>query len=133
MAEKQCPTCGQGWVEVFRFCPEDGTALINAPVLTSSQEAIRAANAPTVMYMTAAALAAAPTTEAPALAAEAPETPAKPKKAFSETSWFMQAIEPAMIDPETGRVVVDTAQPPAEEFDAEARKRYSLRTDEDEE
>jgi len=108
--------------------------LVSAKVVTPEDETTRAASAPTVVQMPAVARTAATVPPSPAKAPEkAPEKAAKPKKAFSETAWFMQKIEPDMIDPRTGRVVADTSKAPAEEVDAETRKRYSLRTDEDEE
>jgi hypothetical protein len=125
MSSKVCPVCERSWGDTFKFCPEDGAALEVAKPAPAGRKGVdrradAARSAPTVVMD-----AAATPTEAPA-----PER--KKRKGFSETAWFMQKIDPTMVDPVTGRVVADTTATPAEDIDPETRKRYSLRGEDEE-
>lgn len=77
-----------------------------------------------------AAKAAAPKPEKPA---EKAKPPAKKKREFSETSWFMNAPDPELADPETGKVKRSTKDyKPDETVEESKRKQFSLRRDNEE-
>ena len=53
------------------------------------------------------------------------------RKGFSETAWFMAAIDDKAIDPETGQVKVDSSEYRARDLAPDERARYTLRPDGD--
>jgi hypothetical protein len=137
MSIKVCPVCDRSWGNTFKFCPEDGAALDVAKPAPSARRGVDRRGGP----VDAAPAAGESARTAPTVVMEAvskktvpPESSAsrKQRKGFSETAWFMQKIDPNMVDPETGRVIADTTAAPSGEIDAETRKRYSLRGEDEE-
>lgn len=126
MSAKVCPTCAATWGAEYRFCPADGEALV--AVVAAAAQVLRRLDRP------ADRLRTAPTeVRMPATAEEPPKKGGKRNKpAFSETAWFMHKIDPTMVDPETGRVIADTTKGSADAVDPETRKKYSLRTENEE-
>ncbi len=146
MTSKVCPTCTRTWGADFRFCPADGAELRDvapepvaapvkaavkpAPAKAATTPADRMRTAPTEVHMPLVKPGSPP-----------PASPAEPaaakggkrqKPAFSETAWFMQKIDPSMVDPETGRVLADTTKGNVDAVDPETRRKYSLRKDNEE-
>lgn len=136
MTSKVCPVCQRSWGESFRFCPEDGTALPEAKVASQparkgvDRRAEPSRSAPTVVME--ARTQAEPSSAQQKTDSGPKEGRQKKKKGFSETAWFMQKIDPTMVDPETGRIVADTTSGAPDEIDPETRKRYSLRGEDEE-
>jgi len=117
---KLCPKCGRKWPDTGKFCPFDGASL---------EEEKRAE--PTDIRTSATMVMEVPKDlgDLKKKLSSAPAEPAKPKKAFSETQWFMKSIKPEDLEEITSRDDTDIATEQyvkKEEIKTEVRQKFSL-------
>jgi hypothetical protein len=117
---KECPKCKRKWPDTGKFCPFDGTPLAEHQK-PAEPESLQSSK--TQMIEVPADIAALKGKLGTAEAAK------KPKKGFSETQWFMKALNPEdleEVNPDSDLESATKKYEKTTEVATEVRKKFSL-------